>query len=71
MSDVAAPGWTVSTGTSPDWFLGAPGPTGFWLAPWGDFFAVGAAEGAGYREGNGGTANTMATDARLFVTYNF
>ena len=50
MSGVAADGWTVSTNT-PDWFLGAPGPTGLWLTPWGDFFAVGAAEGAGYREG--------------------
>lgn len=50
MSGTAADGWTASTNT-PDWFLGAPGPSGLWLTPWGDFFAVGAAEGTGYREG--------------------
>ena len=27
--------------------------------------------GAGYRDGNTGTADTTATDARLFMTYNF
>jgi len=50
MSGVAADGWTISS-NSPDWFLGAPGPAGLWNTPWGDFFAVGAAAGSGYREG--------------------
>jgi hypothetical protein len=51
MSAVAPDGWTISANT-PDWFLGAPGaPSGLWNTPWGDLFVVGAAEGAGYREG--------------------
>lgn len=50
MSGAAADGWSMSSG-SPDWYLGAPGPSGLWLTPWGDFFTVGAAEGSGYREG--------------------
>ena len=50
MSNAVADGWTISS-ESPDWFLGAPGPTGRWSTPWGDFFAVGAAGELGYREG--------------------
>ncbi len=50
MSGVAADGWTVSA-NSPDWYLGAPGPTGLWFTPWDDFFTGAAAEGSGYREG--------------------
>ena len=49
MSGLAADGWTATN--SPDWHLGAPGPAGLWFTPWGDFFAVGAAEGTSYREG--------------------
>lgn len=50
MSNAVADGWTIST-NSPDWFLGAPGPSNRWSTPWGDFFAVGAAGELGYREG--------------------
>ncbi|MCP5532564.1 MAG: hypothetical protein H7A49_16425 [Akkermansiaceae bacterium] len=58
MSGVAADGWTVSS-NSPDWYLGAPGPSGFWFTPWGDFFTVGASVGTGYREGISQTITGM------------
>lgn len=58
MSGVAADAWTVSA-NSPDWFLGAPGPAGLWSTPWGDFFAVGAAQESSYREGISQTITGM------------
>lgn len=39
--------------------------------PINDNLAVAVKVGAGYRDGTSGTENTTATDARLFVTYNF
>ena len=58
MAGATADGWSILS-ESPDWLLGAPGPSGRWFTPWGDFFTVGAAEGAGYREGVSQTITGM------------
>jgi len=68
MSGVAADGWTASS-NSPDWFLGAPGPTGFWFTPWGDFFTVGAAEGSPYREGISQTITGLSIGESYTITF--
>jgi hypothetical protein len=68
MSGVAADGWSVSTNT-PDWFLGAPGPAGLWFTPWGDFFAVGAATDAGYREGISQTISGLTIGQNYAISF--
>lgn len=68
MSNAVADGWTISS-ESPDWFLGAPGPTNRWSTPWGDFFAVGAAGELGYREGLSQTITGLTVGSHYRIEF--
>lgn len=67
MSNVAAPGWSVST-NSPDWVLAAGGSGALWSTDWGSHFAMGASAGT-YREGVSQTITGMTVGVNYQITF--